>query len=307
MLFKFKMLHCEQKPLLNIYHFCFYYSSRPILTKTNQIKSQSELSERIRKKNQTPNSDLAKPPSKSGENRSKFGSKRVPSNVTKVNNNLMTKSTSLLKMDGPKKWEAGQEAPLEPELAQQALRREKAYLNQVSFKIRYQLLDEKGQELLKKHSDSLARTSTDPKHLTVLHDEFASKIASLLYDKIYKSSEDKMNVKNRTFVELQPGFGLITRKLIEAITKSPDNCPSQNQHSSKFVLIESFGQFFPYLNELKQFADRNNIELDILKQKAFSQFEANFSNSRQLGQCLNRQASTIGYILLLVLCKMFLD
>lgn len=74
----------------------------------------------------------------------------------------------------------------------------------------------------------------NPKHLPILHDELAAKIAKLVID--------LEGLKpNKVFIDYNPGFGLIARKLIEQLNSKQD----------KFILIESFNKFIPVLNEFK--------------------------------------------------------
>ena len=118
--------------------------------------------------------------------------------------------------------------------------KEKAFLDKASYKIRNDLLDEKGNELLKTFA-SLSGQSTDPIHMTILHDNFSTRLSNLFYEKIFQNNNDK-NLKN-IWIEYNPGFGLVTRKLIE---KFNENATTRQ----KFLLLEPLGKFSKYLNEI---------------------------------------------------------
>ena len=118
--------------------------------------------------------------------------------------------------------------------------KEKAFLEKASYKIRNDLLDEKGNELLKTFS-SLSGQSTDPIHMTILHDNFSTRLSNLFYEKIFQNNNDK-NLKN-IWIEYNPGFGLVTRKLIE---KFNENATTRQ----KFLMLEPLGKFSKYLKEI---------------------------------------------------------
>ena len=151
-------------------------------------------------------------------------------------------------------------APQDADLQMSRLKRdkyvqtEKAFLAKSSFKIRNDDLDEQGHQLLDKFK-SLQAQSVDPMHLTILHDSFASRLSQLLYDKIFtkQSSQDK-----NVFIEYNPGFGLVSRKLMER----KELVTGASDYKQKFVLIEPLGKFENSLKELKdKFEDKYDISL----------------------------------------------
>ena len=109
---------------------------------------------------------------------------------------------------------------------------EKEFLNRASFNKHNSSLDEVGKSFLDQ-MPSLGRASVDPKHMTLLHNEVIERTA-LVMKGLLNSDEGK-----RVFVELNPGVGLLTKKVIETF-----------KNAKKFLLIESQKKFMPYLNEL---------------------------------------------------------
>lgn len=96
-------------------------------------------------------------------------------------------------------------------------------------------MDENGKKLLDEMS-RLKKSSTDPRHLTIVHQHLAQKIAKIVLDRATKQDNSSI------FVEFQPGFGLVTKSLLEIIDKN-----TTPQIIKKFFLIESFTKFEKYL------------------------------------------------------------
>ena len=157
---------------------------------------------------------------------------------------------SLLEVELKKKSSA-----LRPSL----LRSESDFLKKASFKVRNDLLDESGRSLLAKFP-SLASHSVDPMHLTIMHESFAARIASLLHENICNPSSNERNV----FVEYSPGFGLVTRNLINK------QLAATTKRKPTFVLVETLGKFHKYLEEIKE-ANKEKCEVHILKSNPFKE------------------------------------
>ena len=256
------------------------YSSRPMI-KINKIRSQSELTNKIRKKNNQSSSssphDSATSKSVSDRQVKTSNKSLAKKSLTTINNNKkinLLDSNKLIKEDVRLKLNDIKQMPMiinqDESFQQEALINEKEFLKKISFKIRNELLDDNGKELLKQFGQSLSRTSTDPKHLTILHDEAATKIGNILNTKIFNNHiqfnqlEQKNDNFTNIFIEMQPGFGLITQKLIEA-NKALNN--RDMKINKKFILIESYSKFLNHLNELK--SKFNNEEIHLLKNSPF--------------------------------------
>lgn len=138
------------------------------------------------------------------------------------------------------------------------------YLQQASYKLRSQSLDDNGKHLLEEMT-SLNKSSTDPRHLTIVHSNLAGKVSGLILNKIKQNP----TVRNNIFVELQPGFGLVTQSLIQSIEKE-DNATTNP--IKKFILVESFKKFDKYLKNLENSYGRKYNLSNIRR----SPFEDNF-------------------------------
>ena len=131
----------------------------------------------------------------------------------------------------------------------------KEYLTRASFK-KHSNLDSDGLSYLSA-IPSLTKVSMDPKHLTILHTELAQKTADILY-KEYSSPDSK-----RLFIELNPGVGRVSRKLLDKF-KANDN--------NKLILYESAQRFKGFLDDIKNEYKEN---VDIYSYNAFNE---NLSN-----------------------------
>ncbi|CAF1066444.1 unnamed protein product [Brachionus calyciflorus] len=129
---------------------------------------------------------------------------------------------------------------------------EKEYLKQASFKLRNETLDEKAKEYLDK-MPSLLKTSTDPKHLTIIHQDLVKKVKKLIEQNTKTPFEQDLNV----FAELNPGFGLVTKEFLE-----------NNSNFKKFLLFEPLAKFNDDLIDLKNNYSTQDIHL--LKYDSFS-------------------------------------
>jgi hypothetical protein len=140
---------------------------------------------------------------------------------------------------------------------------EKDFLSKASFKVRNDLLDENGMKLLKTFT-SLSSQSMDPIHLTILHESFSTRLSRLLYEKIFESDEAK--ISRNIFIEYNPGFGLITRKLIEILNKSAKTMTTKQ----KFLLIEPLGKFTKHLEEIKTI-NEEKFDVKLIKVNPYEQ------------------------------------
>lgn len=140
---------------------------------------------------------------------------------------------------------------------------EKEFLAQMAFKTRNEQMDENAKKLLNTYP-FLSSKSSDPRHISVLHDSKASNISNILYENIYKN---QTNETKNVFIEYQPGFGLITQKLAQMLADK--NVDGSN---ASFILVETFAKFQEHLNKIKK-ANTNKFSVDILKKNPF---EKNF-------------------------------
>jgi 16S rRNA A1518/A1519 N6-dimethyltransferase RsmA/KsgA/DIM1 with predicted DNA glycosylase/AP lyase activity len=140
---------------------------------------------------------------------------------------------------------------------------EKEFLAQMAFKARNEQMDENAKQLLDTYP-FLSSKSSDPKHISVLHDSKASHISNVLYENIYAN---QTNETKNVFIEYQPGFGLITQKLAQILADK--NVDGSN---ASFILVETFQKFQEHLNKIKK-ANAGKFSVDILKKNPF---EKNF-------------------------------
>ena len=146
---------------------------------------------------------------------------------------------------------------------------EKEFLNRASFNKHNSSLDEVGKSFLNQ-IPSLGRASVDPKHMTLLHNEVIERTAMVMKS-LLNPDEGK-----RIFVELNPGVGLLTKKLIETFNKA-----------DKFLLIESQTKFMPYLNELT-----NDPRVKLVADNFFNK---NFAHQKVLSRHFNSELRPIIY------------
>jgi phospholipid N-methyltransferase len=109
----------------------------------------------------------------------------------------------------------------------------------------------------KKHH-YLAKPSIEPDHLTILSESFAAKTADLI--------ANNLNKQSNTFIEYQPGTGLITKHLLRN--------QKVKQDLKNIILIEPRKEYLNYLNDIK--ADENNSKHKIDIEKG-QPFKMNFS------------------------------
>lgn len=253
--------------------------SKSIHTNTQRISSQKELTEKLRQKKQAiVNSTLQRPSighSKQKASKS-INKKQNPkllqhkSRLSSLESSHLLDEEQRIKLVHDDKPEDSIDSP-----GEEIYKQEKEFLSQVSFKIRNSQLDKEGHELLEK-MPSLTKTSVDPRHLSILHSSLANKIANLIYPSF--STQNSI----QTFIELQPGFGMVTKSLLNLCTQQND--------SLKFILIEEFSKFLPYLQELK--SAYPNHDLKILKSTPFKEnflFESNPNNKNKILDSLNFQ------------------
>lgn len=160
---------------------------------------------------------------------------------------------------------------------------EKAFLNQASFKVRIESLDESARQLLS-NNEFLTRTSTDPKHLSVVHQNLNKKICDL----IEKNTKSPFDQELTTLIELNPGFGLLTSQFLKSQSKF-----------SKFLLIESFPKFIPYLHQL----GNHHSDLHVLKANPYSDnflFESTQLNRRKILNCFKTDKKIVKDINLVI-------
>lgn len=112
--------------------------------------------------------------------------------------------------------------------------------NRKSAEIRFQELDENGQRFLQE-SKSLQRSSTDPRHLTILHESKNKQLAEILYQRLNTQEYDQ-----RLFFHFGAGFGQITRYVIE-MTKSKRSTDTMNDH---FIMFERYSDFQRHLRDI---------------------------------------------------------
>jgi hypothetical protein len=144
---------------------------------------------------------------------------------------------------------------------------EKDYLNRSYYNIRYEMLDENAKKLLSE-LQSINKTSTNPKHLTLVHEVLIKKIVDILYQNM-SSKRDFSNI----FVDLQPGYGLVTKNLSEKYQKLNKDVNNRNKLNQElvFILIESFSPYFKYLKKIKDDCEKNGITTHFLKGYPFEQ------------------------------------
>ncbi|RNA12616.1 dimethyladenosine transferase mitochondrial [Brachionus plicatilis] len=214
------------------------------LSTHHRILTQKELSEKIRLKN-------------------------APKNEQKIPSLSQKKAKKRPKTQIPSEEKAQDTALVRPG-------DEKAFLNQASFKIRIESLDDPGRELLSK-MESLSKTSTDPKHLSIIHQGLNKKI----HDLIEKNTKSPLDQDLNTLVELNAGFGLLTSQFLKSKSKF-----------SKFLLIEPFSKFDPHLNQLKN----QHPDLHLLKANPFSDtflFESTPVNRKKIVNSLKTDRKLI--------------
>lgn len=100
---------------------------------------------------------------------------------------------------------------------------------------------------------SLSKTSVDPKHLTILHTEFAERTANILNQ--YTSPTTK-----RLFIEMNPGVGLVTKKLLEKFEQNKND-------NNRLIVFESSSRFRKYLDKIKR---EHDTKLDIYSYNGFN-------------------------------------
>lgn len=159
----------------------------------------------------------------------------------------------------------------------QIIKNEKDFLNKASFKIHTDSLDSNGKELLKQ-MPFLNRASSDPKHLTLLHNEMATKIAKLI------ANQEGLN-SNKIFVELNPGAGLLTDKLIEELSYN------KTKSTDSFVLIETFRKFIPNLNQLIE-KHSTTKKIRLFQEAPFNERFLHFSVENEIIQLLDEEIKT---------------
>lgn len=135
---------------------------------------------------------------------------------------------------------------MEKKFKKQILNSEKAFLSKASFKVHHNSLDARGKECLNE-MPTLQKTSVDPKHLTILHNDLAYKTANII-------SDLEMLKPSKLFIELNPGCGFVSQNLIEISNKKSLN-------NDKFVLVEAYRSFLPKLEALKNSLPKNDITL----------------------------------------------
>jgi hypothetical protein len=152
---------------------------------------------------------------------------------------------------------------------------EKEYLSRCNYKLRNESLDENAKKLLSEFK-SISKTSTDPKHLTFVHEALVQKIGNILRDRVSVNS-DSSNI----FIELQPGFGLVTKYLSDAFTRKnqQENIQNKLNQNLMFILIESFSPYFKYLNAIKDENEKKGLKTHVIKCCPFEQSFLTKNNS----------------------------
>lgn len=130
---------------------------------------------------------------------------------------------------------------------------ESRFINQyLSVKNRTQQLSENERQRLDEIS-SLKKSSTNPRHLTIVHDQLAKNISNIILNRA---------VSPTIFAEFNPGFGLVTKNLVDLIDQQPD---TYRNLITKCILVESFSKFDKFSRQL---ATRENVFA--VRQKPFS-------------------------------------
>ena len=156
---------------------------------------------------------------------------------------------------------------------------ERNFLSKVSFKIHNEEgLGENAKKLLE-NENLLRKTSTNPKHLTLVHDSLVNKWASLIYERTFNGPETASD--NNIFVNLQPGFGLVSKNLAQLIeTNQKSVLENQNKTKNSFIFIEAFSNYFKYLDQLKREIEPM-FNVQILKGEPF---ENQFLYGKRIGK-----------------------
>lgn len=184
---------------------------------------------------------------------------------------------------------------------------ESAYLSQASlFKSHLEELDPVGCGLLDQ-IPNLKKSSIDPRHLTIVHEKLTKKIAQIILKRTNKKTsqvenenDDKM--VSSLFVEFHPGFGLVTKSILQQLHEENNN-NSQKLNFRDFILVESFSKFEKHLKDLadgeREKEKKSNIT--IIRRKPF---EMNFlfkvkssdKQSKQFIDLINKSSPQVSHM-----------
>lgn len=200
-----------------------------LISSNQQPRTQSDLTNLIKQKNNIPLKSSNKKP------------KHVNNKKQLINHSkFQLKEEERIKLVSPPDHENN---PSRESFRQEIIQNEKAFLSRALFSLHTANLDSHASKCLDE-IPSLKKSSIDPKHLTILHSSLASKIALEL-----KTNESLSH--DNLFIHLNPGSGLVSQHLID----------SAANHANKYLLIESFNKFMPFLNDLKQKYSTREVHL----------------------------------------------
>ncbi len=243
----------------------------------NKIRSQAELTSKLREKNQMDKTQHhqqkqhnSKIKSKQQINQQTKHSNKMKKRLlenefdTKLADNLVKNEDKLSFLNKISSNQLSVNSKGDDAQVEYAMLKERQFLSRGSYASRTNELDEKSKEFLE-NSQSLSGSSTNPKHLTILHVKIAEKIGNLLHSKLVNSNN---NTNQKLFVEFQPGIGLITQRLLEL---NKENSKSD----FRYILIEPKNKYLEQLQrDLVNTSDQNRI--NIVKG---SPFEENYSKN----------------------------
>lgn len=180
---------------------------------------------------------------------------------------------------------------------------ESAYLSQAStFKSHLEDLDPVGCSLLDQ-IQNLKKSSIDPRHLTIVHEKLTKKIAQIILKRTNNTStqidNDKDKVVSSLFVEFHPGFGLVTKSILQQIEENK----SQKLNFRDYILVESFSKFEKHLKDLAdgEQAKRNKSNVTIIRRKPFEmnflfKVQSSDKQSKQFIDLINKSSPQISHM-----------